>query len=319
MLKKRLYKAYLRTLLLGLGSALIGVALGFLPYADLLQAAWITLSTIYFATRDLRGRLNEDDEQRFRRLYEERVRLWARRDPEVLKALFSQNLSDKHLRWLDEELGVALSALSEAHALDSLARAGDQPGALPLRAALLLGAWRREVDALPPEGRLEEYRRRLVAWAEESRDLLGEEVAEGVYLRRVALGERRPVGVYLLRPGARLLISVEERPASADEEGRPLRGADEGDAGYSVALSARAEALAHLSGAEWARWRAEALAALPYLERAHGGSGPQRQSLPFFIQPSLRARDLDLDAARAALLRLDALARAPSAPSAETP
>jgi hypothetical protein len=308
MLKTWAYQQYLRHIGVGLTSALITVALSFLPFSDLLQALWIFASTIFIATRSLKSRLNEGDEARFRRLYEERVKLWSRLDPDVLKALFSQNLSDRHLAWLDAELGLPLSTLEEVHALDSLARAGDQPGQLSLRAALLLGEWRAELErgvehtleegALNEEGRLEGYRERLISWTEAHTHLLGEQLAPGLFIREIKLGEQRPIGVHLLSPSSDMLFTYEERAPREGEEG------ESHITSYSVALSLSASRTQGMSEEAWSTWRDELYRRLPMFQRAHNASGPQRRDLPFFIQPKLSKAELNLPSIKAELQAL---------------
>ena len=295
MFKSSLYYQYFRSIGLGLLSAGVTIALSFLPYADWLQALWVIVSTAYLATRSFNRRVNEDDTQRFKRLNEERIRFWSRRDPDVLNALFSQNVGSKQLDWLSEELDVDLSSLDEIHALDSLSQAGDQPGQLSLRAGLLLGRWQAEVEMDQSDESSEKERdllsglqSQLHEWITEHETLLGKEIAPNIYLRHIKQGERRPVGIHLFSEKSKLLFTYEEltSPRHEDKE-RP--------ATYSVALSLDAQLTRSLSDEEWDAWLASLFEAFPYFRRVQQGSGPQRRDIPYFIQPRLPVDTLNTE------------------------
>ena len=137
------------------------------------------------------------------------------------------------------------------------------------------------------------YRAKIIEWVNSHHDLLGDEVAEGVFVREIKLGEQRPIGVHLISESSHILFTYEESSNTAQERSE-----------YSVALSIKSSLTEHMSAEEWETWRKAMLEDLPFLKRINKGSGPQSQTVPYFIQPHLSADALDLDNIKESLLKL---------------
>jgi|GEM_PF-4434050 len=93
--------------IVALGSAAISVGLSVLPYDTALQAIWVVISSLFMASLVLRQRLNESDDHRYRRLFNNRFSYLQANDPEALVTIFAENIRPGVLDWFQAEYGVA--------------------------------------------------------------------------------------------------------------------------------------------------------------------------------------------------------------------
>lgn len=269
MLKSPVYRLYARSLVVGLFVALGTYALGWLPHGDLLQAIWVLISATVTATLVLRRRLREDDDTRYTRVASKHFRHWIRVAPDLVQGLFAANVPRSVLEFFEKETGCRLSECDDHHVVDSWARKDDPPGALVFRAGLELG---RMVEAARAEGtELGEFlSSRFRTIVTDGRELLGHEVAPGVFVRQIASGEFRPAGVHICHPESRVLGVVERFEYGSN-------------AVTTVSVGLKREDYAHLSPEGWNELRETLFGFFPYLRPSAGGSGPQKQRVPLFL------------------------------------
>ena len=306
-----LHKIYLKDVQAGVVAVTVAYVLSYLPFSNILQAIWILSSSIYLSTRGFKSRMNEDDELRHKRLQEERFAFWQKKDPETLKTLFSHNLTTQVLEWIDEELEVPISDLDEIHALDSLSRIQEKPGRLILKTGFLLGAWNtqwhhKQLDETNHQDTAEDsneltdrkrsyFKECLQTWIQEHRFLLGEEITSGTYLCHLGKDQlQRPIGVHLLTPESKILLSLETRPTPTidNHEDSQINDQNLNPSVHrlgSVSLSLQSSFTQSLSKEEWISFKEQLFEIFPIFKRVNGGSGSQSQHIPFFIQPRLKS------------------------------
>lgn len=265
--RRNAYGVFTLRILVAAGSALISIGLSYLPHDTLLQAIWVFCSSLFMGWLVLRGRLNESDDTRYRRLFNTRFTWLQNNDPEALTTIFAENIRPRVLQWYESEYRVNVSRAEKIDALDSLARSGDSPGQLIFRTGVQLGQWLRDVPS--GDGDVAALETRLSEFVLENEALLGNAVGEGLYLRHITRGSRRPIGVHMFHPRSRLLLTVEYYDQEKDR--------------HAVALSVRSHLFENASEADWEKFRAGVLERFPQFRPSHGGSGPQRQQIPFFI------------------------------------
>ncbi|MCR9202041.1 MAG: hypothetical protein NXI04_25645 [Planctomycetaceae bacterium] len=280
----------LRVLIAG-GSALISVGLSYLPYDTLLQAIWVFCSSLFMGWLVLRGRLNESDDARYRRLFNTRFTWLQQNDPEALTTIFAENIRPRVLQWFESEHRINVARAEKIDALDSLARSGDSPGQLIFRTGVQLGQWLADVQ--PGNGGVAALEARLSEFVLDNEELLGNEVGEGLYLRHITRGSRRPIGVHMFHATSRLLLTVEYYDQEKDR--------------HALALSVRSHLFEHASETDWESFKAGVLEQFPQFRPSQGGSGPQRQQIPFFIGYIDKSRAETDDALAAKLNELAAL------------
>ena len=252
-------------MLVALGAAGVTVALSFLPYETVLQAAWVLIASFFIGYRKFSQRLNETDEARYRRLYTTRFAHFERTNPEALNTVFADNLRTSIFQWFESEHGLALGNVPKIDALDSLSRSGDVPGQLIFRAGVHLGQMlpQARAEAEP----LKYIDQRVEAFSNENEKLLGEQVGPGMYLRRVRQGEQRPTGIHIFHPASRCLFTIE----SGLTEKR------------SLAMSFKSALFEGWSEEQWHSFKQAVHDVFPYFRPSAGGSGPQKMTIPYFI------------------------------------
>ena len=265
--RRNAYGVFTLRVLVAAGSALIAVGLSYLPHDTLLQAIWVFCSSLFMGWLVLRGRLNESDDTRYRRLFSTRFTWLQQNDPEALTTIFAENIRPRVLQWFESEYRVNVSRAAKIDALDSLARSGDSPGQLIFRTGVQLGQWLGDVQ--PGDGSVAALEARLSDFVLSNEKLLGEEVGEGLYLRHITRGSRRPIGVHMFHPTSRMLLTVEYYDHEKDR--------------HALALSVRSQLFENASETDWEAFRAGVLERFPQFRASQGGSGPQRQQIPFFI------------------------------------
>lgn len=265
--RRNAYGVFTLRLLVAAGSALISVALSYLPYDTLLQAIWVFCSSLFMGWLVLRDRLNESDDTRYRRLFNTRFSWLQANDPEALTTIFAENVRPRVLEWFKSEYRIDVARAKSIDALDSLARSGDAPGQLIFRTGVELGQWLAGVK--PGDAAVGKLERHLTKFVMENESLLGASVGEGVYLRHIKRGSRRPIGVHMFHPQSRMLLTVEYYDQENDR--------------HALALSVRSFLFEHAPERSWESFKAEVLELFPQFRPANGGSGPQRQQVPFFI------------------------------------
>ena len=107
------------------------------------------------------------------------------------------------------------------------------------------------------------------------RFLLGEELSQGLFYRVLQKGEARPIGIHICDPESLCLFCVEEK--EEDEIGQ-----------YSVSISLKQSVTQDFSDESWMFLKESLLERFPFFKRINGGSGPQKATVPFFIQPHLQ-------------------------------
>ena len=262
------YGQFTYRVLLAIGSALVTVGLSYLPYDTILQAIWVVISTLFIATFALRQRLNETDEVRYRRLSSGRFEYLQKHNPEALNTVFAQNIRPAVFDWFESEYYVPIKSAKKVDALDSFARSGDLPGQLIFRIGVELGQWLNKNEG-DPQKRLAMFEEGIESFINSNESLLGDEVAEGIYLRHVRKGEMRPVGIHMFHPKSRCLFTIE------DFDYTPIV--------KRVALSLKSETVSGLSDEEWNGLKKFVHDTFPYFRPANEGSGPQKQRIPFFV------------------------------------
>ncbi len=282
--RRNAYGVFTGRLLVAMASACVSLMLSTLPHDAILQAIWVVVSTMFMGWLVLRERLNEDDDARYRRLFQSRFDFLKKNDPEALTTVFAENLRPRVYEWFRTEYDVDLKQAHSIDALDSLARSGDLPGQLIFRTGVELGEWREksrnESDKLVAlEGRLQQF-------VKSKESLLGEAIADGVYIRHIRRGEQRPAGVHMFHPASRLLLTIEYY----DQQQR-----------HAIALSTRTWLFTD-GEPQFETFKKEVFKVFPEFQPANGGSGPQRLNVPFFVSP-VNDKPLAADDALAEKLR----------------
>ncbi|MEZ6129069.1 MAG: hypothetical protein R3C59_10320 [Planctomycetaceae bacterium] len=299
--RQNAYGSFFSRVLWALGAAAVSVGLSFLPYDTALQAIWVVISSLFLAAFALRQRLNESDDVRYRRLFKSRFAWFQVNDPEALVTIFSENIRPPVLDWFETEYGIPVREAKTFDALDSLARSGDRPGQLIFRTGVELGKWIQEMQDEPEKIACMESR--LQQFVRDNEGLLGQQIAPGTFLRIVRRGERRPTGVHLFHPDSRLLLTLEFY--------------DENEKRHAPALSAKAQLFANSTEDEWKGFVKQVHREFPSFQPAKGGSGPQKQTIPFFIGSVDDAPALPEDELKARLLRIAALLPKPQSKNME--
>ena len=111
------YGKFSLRLLIAVGSAAVAIALSFLPYDTWFQAVWVIISSLFMGFIALRQRLNESDDDRYKRLFVSRFKFFQEKDPEALNTVFAENVRPRVMDWFYEEYGVDLKSLSKSDAL----------------------------------------------------------------------------------------------------------------------------------------------------------------------------------------------------------
>jgi hypothetical protein len=299
--RRNAYGVFTLRIIVALGSAAISIGISFLPYDAALQAIWVVISSLFMASLVLRQRLNESDDHRYRRLFNNRFSYLQANDPEALVTIFSENIRPRVLDWFQAECGVVARDVKTLDALDSLARSGDGPGQLIFRTGVQLGKWVQEVqhelDKVPGlETRLQQFVVR-------NEPLLGHRIASGIYLRHIRRGEQRPAGIHMFHPESRLLLTIEHY--------------DEVQKRNAPALSARSHLFAGCDDSVWQTFVRQVYLEFPCFQAANGGSGPQKPSIPFFVGSIDEAPMASDEVLKAKLLKLAKFL--PQLPKAEPP
>ncbi len=168
----------------------------------------MVIASLFMGFFVLRQRLNETDEARYRRLFRSRFAYLERADPEALTTISAENIRLPVLDWFASEYKVPIRDARNIDAFDSLARSGDKPAQLIFRTGVELGKWLGESgDHERTVAGLEE---RISRFVESNVSLLGDEVADGIYVRQIRTGEQRPVGIHLFSPHSRCLFTIED-------------------------------------------------------------------------------------------------------------
>ncbi len=286
--RRNAYGVFTLRVIVALGSAAISVGLSFLPYDTALQAIWVVISSLFMASLVLRQRLNESDDHRYRRLYDNRFSYLQANDPEALVTIFAENIRPRVLDWFQAENGIAARDVKTFDALDSLARNGDGPGQLIFRTGVELGRWVQEIKH--EEDKVAGLEIRLQQFVMRNESLLGERIASGIYLRHIRRGEQRPAGVHMFHPESRLLLTMEHY--------------DEVQKRNAPALSARSHLFAGYDDNVWQTFVRQVHLEFPCFQPANGGSGPQKPSIPFFVGSIDEAPMPPDDVLKAKLLKL---------------
>lgn len=297
-IRQNAYGQFAHRVFLALVSAAVTIALSYLPHDTILQAIWVVLSSLFIGYVALHQRLNETDESRYRRLFRSRFSYLEKADPEALTTIFAENIRLPVLRWFEEEQGVPLQQVQKIDALDSLARSGDQPGQLIFRTGVRLGQWLEQAKQAEVPA-LEHFSAAVDEFIGERTDLLGDEIAPGVYLRHVKPGEHRPVGVHMFHPQSRCLFTIE----TYDSE-RPR---------IAVALSLKSSLFDQATDEQWESFKQEVHRLFPCFQPVQGGSGPQRRPIPFFVSAAMPEWDTEREQVPAKLKEL--MERLPRGPS----
>jgi len=302
--RRNAYGKFSLRLLVALGSAAVAVALSFLPHDTILQAIWVVASSMFMGYVVLRQRLNETDDRRYERLINTRFTYLQKNDPEALNTIFADNLRPRMLDWFHAEYGVNVGSLEKIDALDSLARNGDSPGQLILRTGVEFGRWFEQVadrvDKIP------HFNYKIGEFISQNESLLGQEVENGIYFRKIKMGEQVPTGIHMFHPESRLLMS--------------LKLYEQDESRHSLSLSTRT----HLFEVDdqnpaeiaWENFKEVVLKQFPEFEPVNGGSGPQKMAIPFFVSAVSNTQTISDDELQS---RLRVVAAAiPEEPAADT-
>jgi len=264
--RRNAYGVFTLRVLVALGLASVSILLSFLPYDTILQAIWVIVSSLFMASLVLRERLNESDDARYRRLFHNRFSFLKENDPEALTTIFAENIRPRVLNWFHAEFDVPIHEAEAIDALDSLARNGDDPGQLIFRTGIELGQWLAKTE--DEEDKVANLTKRLQTFVSDNVDLLGEEVAPGVFLRHIRQGERRPVGVHMFHDASKLLLTIEYYGKLEKRT--------------ALALSAKSSLFANDSNG-WETFQQQVHEEFKCFQPAHGGSGPQKPTIPYFV------------------------------------
>lgn len=265
--RRNAYGIFLQRVLIALGLAGVSILLSYLPYDTLLQAIWVIISSSFMAWIVLRRRLNETDDARYRRLFHSRFTFLENNDPEALTTIFAENLRPRVYEWIHNEIGVDVEKAGKIDALDSLAKNGDAPGQLLLRAGIRFGEWKASIKGA--DDQLKELEKALNEFVLNNRELLGTEIEPGLFLRHLRPGDARPVGVHMFHPDSQALLTIEHYKSDKPR--------------HSLALSFKSHLFEDFDQSQWETFRQSVHEHFPCFLPAEGGSGPQKKSIPFFV------------------------------------
>jgi hypothetical protein len=285
------YGRFSLRVLVALGSAAVAVALSYLPYDTALQAIWVVVSSMFMGFLVLRQRLNESDQDRYRRLFSTRFTYLQNNDPEALTTIFAENIRPPVLEWFQSEYDVPIAEAQTVDAIGSLARSGDKPGQLIFRTGVELGRWLSECS--DQGDRLAQLEDRLQQFVMKNEHLLGREIASGIFVRHIRRGEQRPAGVHMFHPRSRLLLAIEYYDSDSSR--------------HAIALSARSNLFAGDDAVDWESFRQKVHSEFPQFQAAKGGSGPQNARIPYFVGPIVDTAVESDDDLKDRLLKIAAL------------
>lgn len=257
---------YFNRVLLAIGSAVVAIALSFVPYDAILQAIWVVISSMAMGLLFVRERLNENDQSRYKRLFKSRFEYLQKADPESLTTIFAENIRQPVLDWFREEREIDLSKVSNFDALDSLARCADKPGQLIFRVGIQLGSW---LEAVEDSDATELLTQRIDEFIRSNQQLLGSRIEKGIFYRELKPGDQRPVGIHMFSDESFCLFTSEHFEEESER--------------YSIALSLKRNLFSEYSEDQWAEFVAHVHDQFPEFRPINGGSGPQKPNVPLFI------------------------------------
>lgn len=262
------YKKFYKEITAGFCIAIATIALGYLPYDDFWQGAWVFLSTSTTAWIALKTRVKESDAERYSRLAKGYFRYWIDKDPQKVEGLFANNVPYSVVEWLKKEENCNLLDCNVPHIVDSWCRVGDEPGELIFRSGLNLGKMLSENDDKEIHEFLSE---KFMQLTKEKRKLLGEELAPHVFYKELTEGDYRPTGVHMSDPYSECLIIRERHDR-------------DGVISERISLGLKKDYLEELSDEEWEVIKKTIIFKhCPYFKPAGGGSGPQKKQVPLFL------------------------------------
>lgn len=282
------YGQYAARVFIAIGSAVVTMLLSLLPHDTLLQAIWMVIASLFMGFFVLRQRLNETDDVRYRRLFRSRFAYLERADPEALTTVFAENIRPRVLDWFASEYDIPIRDAKNIDALDSLARSGDKPAQLIFRTGAELGQWLGESEN--HERTVSGLEKRIDRFVENNLSLLGDELAEGIYLRHIRNGEKRPVGIHLFSPRSRCLFTIEEYEGATTK--------------YAMALSLKSHLFEESTDEQWDAFKQRVQREFPFFNPARGGSGPRKKSVPLFVSPITDGLPPNRETVKAGLLKL---------------
>ncbi|BBM82229.1 hypothetical protein [Candidatus Uabimicrobium amorphum] len=273
------YKKFYKEITAGFFIALATIALGYLPYDDFWQGAWVFLSTSAAAWMALKTRVKESDADRYSRLAKGYFSYWIKKDPQKVEGLFANNVPYSVVEWLKKEENCNLFDCDVPHVVDSWCRVGDEPGELIFRSGLNLGKMLSDKDNREVHEFLSE---KFVELVQEKRKLLGEEIAPHVFYKELKEGDYRPTGVHISDAYSECLIIRERRDW-------------DGATSERISLGLKKDYLEQLSDEEWDTVKNTIIYKhCPYFRPVGGGSGPQKKYVPLFLtEKKLSAEELD--------------------------
>ncbi|WP_372370252.1 hypothetical protein [Candidatus Uabimicrobium sp. HlEnr_7] len=268
------YKRFYREITAGFFIAIATIGLGYLPGDDFLQGIWVFLSTSTAAWIALRTRVRENDEERYSRLAKSYFRHWIKEDPQKVEGLFAANVPYSVIDWFQKEANCNLLKCNSPHVVDSWSKVGDEPGELIFRSGLRLGKMLRE--SKENNCKTQEFlSKKFSEFAQNGKELLGEEIAPHVFYKKLKKGDYRPVGIHISNSHSECLIVSEKQERQNGESTITIN---------RISLGFKQEQLEALNEEEWEYAKKHIIFQhFPYFKPAQGGSGPQKKVVPLFL------------------------------------
>lgn len=267
------YKRFYTSIFFGFVIAIATVCLGYFENDDLYQGIWVFLSSTITAIVIFKRRIKENDEERYARLAKSYFQHWIKKDPQIVEGLFASNVPYSVVRWFEKETACNLLACDDSHSVDSWAKLGDEPGELIFRAGLNLGKIIGDDEASKKNIELK-ISNELKTFTNESLHILGEEIAPGVFFKKLEKGDSHPAGIHISQKKSKCLAMVVQEK----------RGEKDSDVFNKVSFGLKKEYLEKLSDIEWENVKESIIYDIfPFFKPVLGGSGPQKKDVPLFL------------------------------------
>lgn len=179
---------------------LLSVATAFIPGFDLVKSLALAVCASVAFLFQAKGRCNEEETDRYRRLCGERYPVVLKNHAYMLSNLLvNGDIPYKWMGWL-KNLGVDIKeeARGMLHAVDSLCHFGDEPAQGIARATYFVATAKAKGQSLEEA---------LKLFVSENSGALGQEISKGCFLKKLEAGQPLPYGIFQATPSTRLLCT----------------------------------------------------------------------------------------------------------------